>query len=224
MSEENTVEFGNIEATHDGKLNNLEFVLRDLRMAFTQNGKNMFDAETFKGVEAHNGMFIIQEEDQMNDMEAMIKALVDEHLNGVMPKNPDYICLKIGDDQVATKGDNAGEVYDGFEGNLAIKWKNKTANHAAPQVYSSAHELIEKFPDKRVFRDGCICDVQFRLYAYSTSDGDTGVSAECQAVIMVDEGTPFTAARVADTGKLLGGRKPSGDSGAAVFGRRRKKD
>lgn len=219
MAEDNTVSFGDIEVTHDGEMNNLVFIVRDLRMAFTKNGSRLFNAEEFKGTASYSGVLISADDDTNDALQDIISALVDEHLKGKRPKNDDYICLKVGNDMV----DKDGEVYDGFEDNLAIKFKNKEGVNDAPQVYSEAKELIEEFPDKRVFKDGCTVDAQIRLYAYAGENN--GISAECQALIMVDKGTPFAGGSSGSTDAtgLLAGREAKTDDADSVFGSKRKK-
>lgn len=169
--------------------NNLTLTLgvsTPVRIAMSSDGKKFFEPEDFKGNKSYGAFAIVEDEEQQEGLQEVVKYLVDKHLDGEFPEEDKYNALKEGDDCVYKKGDNKGEIFEGFEGNLAVKLKKGDKNDA-PEVYSASGELIESFPDKRIYKDGCYGRVQIRLYAYEY-EGMPVIGCDFDAVLYLDKG------------------------------------
>jgi len=216
--------------------NNLTLILGEdtpVRLAMTSDGKKLFLPEDFKGKKSYGGYAIIEDKAQKKGIQEVVDYLIEKHLDGEAPDEDKYNALKVGDDCVYKKGDNKGEIFEGFEGNLAIKFKkselrNDGSPNDTPEVYSSGGDLIESYPDKRVFKDGCYGRVQVRLYAYEY-EGIPVIGCDFDAVLYTDKGERIESKGggvKVDKSKLFKGHDVDAgvDDRNDVFGKGKKKD
>ena len=222
------------EMRDDGK--NAEFVAEDVRFAFTKNGKNLLEPETFKKSTKYKGTFIVEEDNEEVDgmMREMVQTLVRNNVDDMddweFPDDFDgeidgveYVFYQNGDDQKAKGTD---DIYDGFEGNMCIK-ATRGEKQGAPAVFADTGDEVTEFPDTRLFRDGCRGNLAGRAYVMD-SDGEILICCTIEAVIYTDEGESFTAdqsyAKNDDKkNKLFGKHKLKKNKAEKAFDKKKKK-
>lgn len=218
------IEIGGIEC--EEYKNNLTLTLgidKPVRFAMTNDGKKLFEPEEYKGKKHFSGYLIIEDK---KEQEALVEII--EYLGGKLseglPEDPDYIALKNGDDCIYSKGENKGEVYEGFAGHMAVKFKRRE-DEGAPEVYSEQGDLIESYPDKRVYHDGSYGRAQIRFFAYENSNG-SGIGCDIVAVLYTDKGERIVSkggGGGTDKAALFKGRKQGAgkDERNSVFGKKK---
>ena len=214
-------------ASDDGK--NVEFVLENVRLAFTRNGKNFFEPEEFRKQRKFKGQFIIEDEDALEQAKEILQFLVknnvdedfeiDDEFDGEI-EGLKHLFLRNGDDATGKNG----EVYDGFEGKFFVAATRAEAQ-GAPTVFADTGDEIEEYPDNRVLKDGCYGNVALR--AYYSSEWDM-IGCTIEAVIYTEEGEAFTAdssyaSNEDKKKKLFGSHKPKESKAKKVFGKKKKK-
>lgn len=175
--------------------NNATFVVgerQDVRFAMSSDGAKFIEPEDYEGDEVYGGFAIVEDKAQQDGIRKIMDYMIKEHLDGEITDDVNYIAIKNGDDCVYSQGDHAGEIYEGFEGNLALKLKKKRfrkdgKENPAPEVYGQDGELITSLPDKRVLHDGSYGRVQVRVYTYEYR-GKKSIGLDFDAILYTKEG------------------------------------
>lgn len=215
---------------------NVELVVENVRLAFSNNGKALFEAEEYQGKHNFKADLILDDE-AVNQVKEAIAHLVicnvdddfevsdlgsefdeDGEIEGLK-----HVALRVGNLNISKKSED-GSPYDGFEGNLYIKSK-RPEDQGAPAVFADTEEEITEFPDARIYKDGCYANVAVRLYY---SEKWEMIGAVIEAVIYTDEGEPFTVDQSYSVNeqkkkKLIGSHKPKESKAKKAFGKKKKK-
>ena len=225
-----------IEKNFDWEANddctNVEFVVENVRLAFSGNGKTLFEPEEFKKSVRYKADFILEDDDTRDQLLEIVQFLVRENVDGQEDLTLDMdsfdgdieglssLFLKIGDENT----NKEGEPYDGFAGNLYIGGK-RAEKLGRPTVFADTQEEIEDANDKRIMKDGCYVNLAARAY-YSTEWEMIGCTIE--AVLFTDEGESFSVdnsygGNESKKNKLMGSHKPKKSKASKAFDKKKKK-
>lgn len=216
------------EASEDAK--NVEFIIENVRFAFTKNGKNFFEPEEFKKTRKFKGQFILEDEDTLEQVKEVVQFLVVNNIDedfefdknfAEQLKQFENLFLRDGNDHT----NKDGETYDGFTDKFFVT-ASRNETMKAPVVFDNTGEEIKEYDENKLFKDGCYGNVALRAY-YSKEWGMIGCTLE--AIIYTKEGESFVAdssfaSSEAKKKKLFGSFKPKNTKSKMVFGKKKTDD
>lgn len=207
----------------------VEFIMENVRIAFSGNGKFFFEPEDKFGKLNYKADFILEDEDVVEQVKEVVQYLVRHHVDDEFEFDDDFdgsidgvknLFFKIGDDNT----NKEGTIYDGFKGKFYVKGK-KPGDQEAPDVFDNSGEHLKEYSKDKVLADGSYANVAVRAYWMEKWE-TLGLSID--AVQYTEEGESFSADSSFATNddkrqKLLGKFKPKKSKEKMAFGGKKKK-